>query len=317
MRAIMYHYVREYDPKSPNFLFLNVESFVGQLDYFQREYGFVDRVEWDAFVDSGIPPRQPGKVLLTFDDAMRCHYDYVFPELKKRGLWGIFYVPTKPYVDREVLAVHRVHHLLGGSVGGDLFEKASKVLDAGCIDVSRSQEFEAFTYTRQANTSGVSEFKRLLNYFCLPERLPEVLGELEDIFGVRPTADSYYVREDELREMTRAGMVVGSHSHSHPVMSRLSFEDQYDEIKLSLQTLANILPQSRIDSYCHPYGGFHSFNDDTLRALSLCSQVKYSFNVESRCIKALDYEESLQYLPRFDCNQFPYGQVDRRSANTV
>ena len=86
MKAIMYHYVREFDKNHPNFRFLDVENFRKQLDYFEKNYGFVSKAEWDDFINKGILNVAQDKVVLTFDDAMRCHFDYVFPELEKRGL---------------------------------------------------------------------------------------------------------------------------------------------------------------------------------------------------------------------------------------
>ena len=46
MKAIMYHYVRRFNPTLPNFRFLDVENFEKQLDYFQDNFGFVSKDEW-------------------------------------------------------------------------------------------------------------------------------------------------------------------------------------------------------------------------------------------------------------------------------
>ena len=108
MKAIMYHYVREFDPAYPNFRYLDVKNFRLQLDFFEKEFGFVTKEEWNLFSLTGTMPSKSGKVILTFDDAMRCHFDFVFQEICSRGLWGIFYVPTLPYTQSKVLDVHRI-----------------------------------------------------------------------------------------------------------------------------------------------------------------------------------------------------------------
>ena len=41
MRAIMYHYIREFDPSLPNFKFLDINDFKKQLDWFENTFGFV------------------------------------------------------------------------------------------------------------------------------------------------------------------------------------------------------------------------------------------------------------------------------------
>ena len=65
-------------------------------------------------------------VVLTFDDGLKDHYNFVYPELKRRGLWGIFYIPTGQYKNKKILDVHRIH-LLKGKLGSTKVLK--KVLD--------------------------------------------------------------------------------------------------------------------------------------------------------------------------------------------
>jgi len=86
MKAIMYHYVQEDREKLPFFKHLNIGDFRKQLDFFESEYGFVTFDEWSRFAKTGVLPETPEKILLTFDDGLSCHYEYVFPELKSRGL---------------------------------------------------------------------------------------------------------------------------------------------------------------------------------------------------------------------------------------
>ena len=94
MKAIMYHYVREYSDSLPNFRYLDIENFSKQLDFFEKEFGFMEKKDWDDVINRKVEDINSfkDKIILTFDDAMKCHYEYVYPELEKRGLWGIFYV---------------------------------------------------------------------------------------------------------------------------------------------------------------------------------------------------------------------------------
>ena len=116
----MYHYVREYNKKYPNFRYLDIANFRKQLDFFKEKFGFLSRKDWDKFTNSGILPKNPNQIILTFDDAMSCHFDYVFPELINRNLWGIFYIPTGPYQSGEILDVHKIHLLCGAFDGKEL-----------------------------------------------------------------------------------------------------------------------------------------------------------------------------------------------------
>ncbi len=88
------------------------DQFAAQLDYFQscgfHTITFKQLVE---FFDAGAPlPTNP--ILLTFDDGWLDSYTVAFPELKKRGMVGNFFIPTQ-YAD----------------VGGELLVNWDQVLE--------------------------------------------------------------------------------------------------------------------------------------------------------------------------------------------
>lgn len=307
VKAIMYHYVREFSDSLPNFRFLDVVNFRKQLSFFAEEYGFVERDEWLEFVCNGTMPKKQGKVVLTFDDAMSCHYDFVFPELLERGLWGIFYVPTAPYRTNTMLDVHKIHCLCGAFNGGDLLAAASECLSPEMMPDSKKHEYKTMTYRSQKNYDGVTDFKRLLNYFIDYKHREKVIYEIARVLNYSFQGSDFYVAKQSLIEMRDKGMIIGSHTDSHPVMSKLSYAQQLEELKLSFSVLDNIITNS-VKTYCHPYGRQHDFNSATLAALDTLD-VAYSFMVEPREITPQDRLTSKHYLPRFDCNNFKYGEA--------
>ena len=61
MKAVMYHYVREYNPELPFFRFLDVANFARQLDYFEEKFGFATKDEWLEAVKKKLRERRRGK----------------------------------------------------------------------------------------------------------------------------------------------------------------------------------------------------------------------------------------------------------------
>jgi peptidoglycan/xylan/chitin deacetylase (PgdA/CDA1 family) len=307
MKAIMYHYVRCFDPSLPNFRFLDVKNFEKQLDFFQEQFGFVSKDEWLNALKKKKLGSAEGKVILTFDDAMSCHYDYVYKILSKRNLWGIFYVPTQPYQKDKLLDVHRIHLLCGAYSGNELLSTLKAFLKEEMIPDEIREEFRMQTYTNQDNYEGISEFKRILNYFVsyvFREQLIDVVAhELNYVFHT----SEFYVPVEKLSQMQLSGNIIGSHTVSHPVMSKLTKIEQNEEIENSFNFLESNL-QLNLKTYCHPYGGFYSFNEETVRAL-VKKEVAFSFNVESRDICDDDLASSIQFLPRYNCNKFPFGKA--------
>jgi peptidoglycan/xylan/chitin deacetylase (PgdA/CDA1 family) len=305
IKAVMYHYVREYDQNVPYFRYLDIGDFRKQLTYFEDKFGFVTRLEWEDFVAFGKMPLEDGKVLLTFDDAMSCHYEYVFPELMNRGLWGLFYVPSQSYLESKMLDVHRIHLLCGRYKGEDLLTCILDLINPKMIPYNKIKEFNAKPYLHQDNYNGVSEFKRVLNYFVHPEYQCDLVDQVTSSFPINGGDDQFYVNPSSLLDMSKNGMVIGAHSHTHNVMSKLNYEEQKLDIHKSLEFVAKFNTGHGV-SYCHPYGGFHSFDQNTLKVLNELN-VDYSFNVEPRDIVKKDHIDSKHSLPRYDCNSFPYG----------
>lgn len=307
MKAVMYHYVRPDDDSAPWYYYLDREDFRAQIDYFEDEYGFVSKKAFFEAVRGDRDP--PDGVILTFDDGLRDHYEWVFPELKRRGLWGIFYVPTGPYVTGNALNVHRIHALVGNCGGETVLDPLVEIVNDEMVPDARREEFRTETYRNQDNNESVTTAKRILNYFISYEHREDVLNALCEKFPAASfEPEEFYLSAEEMREMQHAGMIIGSHSVSHRVFSKLSETIQRDEIMESFDYLETALDGLDARTFCYPYGGFHTFTDFTRATLSeagcLCS-----FNVESRDIERKDLRSQPQALPRYDCNEFRHGEA--------
>lgn len=307
MKAVMYHYVRPDASDAPWYYHLDIEDFRAQLDYFEDKYGFVDR---DAFLAAARGEADiPDGVVLTFDDGLRDHYKWVYPELQRRGLWGIFYIPTSPYTQGTALNVHRVHALVGKYGGDVVLEPLLNVLSEEMVPDARREEFHTETYQNQDNTESVTTVKRILNYFIAYEHRENVLDTLCEKFSAADIdPETFYLRPAELREIQDDGMILGSHSISHRVFSKLSQPVQRDEIVSSFGYLSTVLDELDVRTFCYPYGGFHTFTDYTRAVLNDVGCL-FSFNVESRDIRPDDFRTQPQALPRYDCNEFRYGDA--------
>ena len=308
MLSVMYHYVQEANRDLPYFRYLDFDNFKKQLDYFSENYLFTTREEWDQLISGNSIENYEKKIILTFDDSLSCHYDYVSKELKKRDLWGIFYVPVLPYLNNKMLDVHRVHLLSGFVPGNDLLKNCLEIIPTEKLIYAMNDDFKEKTYVSQNNYDGVSNFKRILNYFVSDDYKTEILDILIKRYSLNDSATSYYISEKKLKQMSDAGMIIGSHTLSHPVMSKLTKENQKREIEESFNFLSNFLNLDH-KTYCHPHGGFHSFNVDTIEILKEL-KVDYAFNVESRQIESGDFINSRFHLPRFNTNEFPHGKAN-------
>ncbi|OOZ80618.1 hypothetical protein BOW50_01350 [Solemya velum gill symbiont] len=305
MKSIMYHYVRPDEPSLPHFRHLHVEDFARQLEYFGNEFGFVSKDDFLNCMESNEPV---DGVVLTFDDDFKDHFRYVLPELKKLGLWGIFYISTSPFTTRKLIDVHRIHMLIGKFSGKTIADALNDIIKEEMLSHSHVEEFQSETYTRQNNDSSTNHVKRCLNYYIDYKYRESVIDQLMSIFypDEPDMIDDFYMTQPEIRIMNNQGMIIGSHTVNHPVMSKISLESQEREIRNSFDTLESITEGLPTRTFCYPYGGFHSFTNETEKLLEE-NGCHFSFNVEPRDIDQNDLLNRRQALPRYDCNQFPHG----------
>ena len=302
----MYHYVRRTDLNLPYFRHLELDDFLAQLDYFGREFGFVDRDEFlNAFEADGPFPQG---VILTFDDAFSDHYRYVFPILKSRGLWGIFYVATGIFESKELLDVHRIHVLLGKCGGASVLGQLSAVVSDEMMSEKDRATFCQVTYESLQQDDCTLQVKRALNYYIREEYRKTVLDSLvtELLDDEQYYRNAFYLTPFQLREMQADGMIIGSHTVSHRVMSKLSHAEQDVELTRSFEMLERATGGLTCKTFCYPYGGFHTFTRETEQLL-IRKKCMFSFNVEARDISPHDMQRRPQALPRYDCNAFPHG----------
>ncbi|MGR5238568.1 polysaccharide deacetylase family protein [Vibrio alfacsensis] len=299
IKVIMYHYVREFSEQQPKLNFLHIDDFRKQLDYFQENGGVLTSEDWSKFTNGD---RSVSGFLLTFDDGFVDHYKYVYPELKKRGLLGIFYINSKPILDEEFCDVHAIHYLLSAIEHKLIFEYLIKNHNL-VVD----QRYSDGTYSKQDSNRFEIECKRFLNYQLTEVDRGKVLSDLFQYFDIdiEEALSNVYLKPEQITEMHEGGMLIGAHAHSHNLMGKMPYAQQKLEVVKSTSLMKKLTGVNSV-SFCFPYGGVDSYNNETLEILR-DTAVPYAFVVSSVDLKASHLTDSCYELPRFDCNEFKHG----------
>lgn len=307
MKCIMYHYVRQYDGNFPNLKFLSTDDFTSQLNFLQKNYSIMKKSEFIQLINGEPIVNLENKVLLTFDDATKCHYSNVFQKLHEKGLFGIFFAATRPLIKHKLLDVHRIQLLTARFDASDLLNNLHEICETENIKYKVNEILDSKAYSKQNNKPDIISFKKVLNYFMKPEDRESVLDYLWSKLDLSMPVEEFYASIDELNEMESMGMLIGGHTVNHNLMSKLSSKRQYDEIHDCFDYLESEL-RIKHRVYCHPFGGFHSFNEKTLCHLNNLD-VDCAFNYESVDIYERDFCDQKYSLPRYNCNEFPYGKA--------
>ena len=306
MQAVMYHYVRPDTDRPPyEYYYLDLEDFKRQLDQLEEPHELIGRESFLSHLRGDTMPAE-GEAILTFDDGLRDHYEWVLPELDRRNLWGLFFVPGP--IGETLLPVHRIHTMLGSADPETLADVLVAVINERDILEENKDEFSR-AYAQYESNDGTNWFKRTLNYFVPYERLPEVFGELERrVPGVRWVDPSeYYMNQSQLRELADAGMLLGAHTVTHPVLSRLSTGSQREEIQRSLEFVQDIAAPP-VRTFAYPYGGTEVFSKTTIEILD-DADCDAAFTTEPGDISPDALQTNPLTLRRRDCNEFEHGSA--------
>lgn len=307
----MYHYVRDLkNSLYPEIKGCDVRFFKNQVGFLKKYYNFVTVEQvLEAYYNNGDLPEKA--VLLTFDDAYKDHFEYVFPILEHEHIQGAFYPPVKAVTEHIVLDVNKIHFILASTPE----EKFDKLLGEIMLLLDRYRkdyQLESFDYyfdklavANRFDPKEVIFVKRLLQVELKEELRKIITDELfVKIVGIEESAFSreLYMSMDQIKCMVDCGMHIGSHGYDHYWLGSLPKEKQEYEIAKSIEFIGAVGGDPKNWTICYPYG---DYNQDTINLLKrhgckmgLCTKV----NIASL---GDETQDSIFKLPRLDVNDLP------------
>lgn len=218
-----------------------------QLDYLSEYYRFIALSELALRLDSsGSLP--PGLVAITIDDGYRDAYEVAFPLLRDYRVPATIFVVTD-FIDRQRWLWTDQTRYLTERTDRAHFEVAINGQTLRCeLTDSRSRQESAALLNQ--------ELKRL------PEAVKETLLEqIEERLGVtsprQPPEEFRPLAWEEIREMADAGIEIGSHTASHPILTLESDQRLEDELELSRARIKAETGRVPL-SFCYPNGDYNA-----------------------------------------------------------
>lgn len=238
------------------------DEFDWQMQYLAEHYHVITCRELAGYMDSGVWPDKPC-AMVTFDDGYLDNHDIALPILKRHGLPATIFVATGYmgsdqtfWYDRLVFEVLRTQATqLALKPGGDV------VALGGTEGARRAASARLLTYLKK-----VPDAERLAT-----------LARWRDEMGVADVVSSSGLHRpmdwSHVKVLSDAGIEIGSHTVTHPVLSRISDADQLRwELKASKEAIEAHTGQPVL-SLAYPTGG-QSFND---QVIALAKEAGYRF----------------------------------------
>ena len=271
LHVVMYHYVRDLPRTAfPRIKGMLVDDFVRQVD------GLAERFEMaglESALDFLAGRYEPSRdlCLLTFDDGVREHYDTVTPILAERGIQGLFFLITGCLTDRRVAEVHKSHFLMAALSFDEYRRRFFAALDGWNGERLRESEADAEKACRTYpwDEPATARFKHFFNFVLDPALRARATAELfEAALGRESSfADALYLSWAEAREMQRAGMALGGHTHSHRPIAAMPDPEMRADLDCCRRSLTERLSPQPAWPFSYPYGKSDSFSEAAVEHL--------------------------------------------------
>jgi len=301
-----YHYIREdFSAKHPSIFGLTPKQFRLQMEELSKAGSFISQKDLLNFRNKKFDKNY---ILITFDDGLKEQYELAKPILDTLGIPFIFFINTANFAENKVSLVHKIHLVRSRLSSTEILKELSKI---SLFELTPQEKALAiFHYNYDEEQTAL--LKYLLNFKMNLSQQQEFINPLfEQLFEEKRLNSELYFDEQMLQVLNKED-ALGSHSHSHVPLGKISSDELQTELKQS-QDFFRLKFGKPAMSISYPYG--------SLEASSKISEqvdahgFKMGFTMERAMNSSL--EEDSFMLSRFDCNDMPLGKNELLKAGKL
>jgi len=207
--------------------FTHATALAEQLEYLNAHYTIVPLSAIGRYLIDGEPlPNAPAAI--TIDDGYRDAYDVAFPILRRHRAPATLFAATD-FIDRK----------------GWLWTDKLRYVEA-------RRNPSSSLNARRAN----AELKRLPNEEK-DRRIAAIAQDAGVTLPALPPADCGAITWEQAREMAAAGIEIGSHTVTHPILTQLDPAQLEYELRQSRSRLEHVLDRE-VALFCYPNGDYNA-----------------------------------------------------------
>lgn len=224
------------------------EAFREQICYLRDHFRIVTLDE----VETSTSLKEPS-ILIAFDDGYRDNFDTAFPLLEELGIPATFFIPTGffesphlPWWDHTAYVLNRT----------ELNQVTLDWPTLMTIPLGSSSRADAIWSVISLYLEGkVNDEARFRAH--LEERSGVIVDD-------QALGQELFMTWDQVRVLAGSGMSIGSHSHTHRALAKLSEAEQREELTRSKQVLERELGR-QVSAIAYPFGWQGAYNEITER----------------------------------------------------
>ena len=222
-----------------------VKAFTEQLEHLKSHYSVLPLSELEDCLNNR-KPLPLNAAAITIDDGFRDAYDIAFPQLRKRGLPATLFAITD-FVDQKIwLWTDKLRYLTAQLPDGPAKFSFAKYNLSFNLDGASSRSRASDTINSILKT--LPDAKR-------SAAIDEIAEGLNIVVPEKPTEEYAAVTWDQLREMNAAGIEIGSHTVTHPILTNVDDEQLRYELVNSRSRLESELGIP-VTLFCYPNGSY-------------------------------------------------------------
>jgi len=227
-----------------------IGEFEKEIVYLRKNYDIISMDDAVGKIKSKQGFARPS-VVLTFDDGYLDNYTLAYPVLKKYNLPATIYLTTGLIGTSERTWPDRIELALMKTEARQFAH--SRLLGGRPVRIA----------TREEKESACLAIGQALKPFPYDERM-RILGEVLELLGLNGKNEEMprmMLNWEEVKEMAANGITFGSHSHTHPILSRMPLDEAKEEIATSKKILEEHLGRE-VKHFAIPNGGKDDFSEE-------------------------------------------------------
>lgn len=237
---LVYH---RFGPRAKNPFYTSVGAFETQIRMLKRKFNLLSLRQLSEYIESAAPI-PANSVVLTVDDGYEDFYTYALPVLKEYAVPATVFVVTDFINGKAWLWPDRIAFII-----------KQTNLDEVSLDfsgVSVRLGLRTWGEKRQAWGRVADHALELPDTECR-RFIDDLSGRFAVEFPERPPVEYRPMSWPQVVEACRAGVEIGSHSCTHPRLTRVDNRQLFAELKNSKVDIeANIQEECR--AFCYPFG---------------------------------------------------------------
>lgn len=259
---LMYHRVlpdgeASSPPLQPG-MYVTQSSFEQQIRYLRQNYTILSLPELLAAWERRSLSADSRYCVLTFDDGWEDTYTRAFPILRQYRIPATIFLTTAYIGTTRWFWTDRLSYLAWQASRVQVSPGQGREITAAFFslaDVLPTWLIRLFDGSREQLAGSIDVLIEALK--TLPEdRIDVFLDRLAGILDMRIPTQRAFLSWDEVSEMSRHGVTFGSHTCTHPILTRLPVSEVDQELRDSFASL-RARPITFVPVFCYPNGSYN------------------------------------------------------------